>query len=353
MVNGSRQAIDSAHVKSNASMESIVEKSLLEDTNNYFKELTDNEEVKNTESKKPHKRNTRRSNSDFTSTTDPDARISKKYDREPKLNYIAQISVDTASHVICGAMADFADKKDSQSLSDIVEQTCENLQSEDIKVEEVLADTNYSSGDALKYLEDKNITGYIPNFGLYKPFHEGFTYYDEGDYYQCNQGVKLPFKGIRKRSDCDKKVKQYRALKGDCKNCPLKENCTDKRGIKRIEDTVDKPYYDRMLQRVKSKKGRKMKKIRSSTVEPVLGTLLHFRGMKKVYTKGIKLANKHVIMACIAYNLKKLMLFKAINPAAKAMDLSKNTIISAFIQGIYLFYIVIIANYKVEYKNIL
>ena len=142
-------------------------------------------------------------------------------------------------------------------------------------------------------------------------------------------------------------------MKCDCKNCPLKENCTDKRGIKRIEDTVDKPYYDRMLQRVKSKKGRKMKKIRSATVEPVLGTLLHFRGMKKVYTKGIKLANKHVIMACIAYNLKKLMLFKAINPVAKAMELSKNTLISAFIEGIYLFYTVIIANYKLEYKNIL
>jgi transposase len=43
MVNGSRQAIDSAYVKSNASMESLVEKSLLENTKNYFKELTDNE----------------------------------------------------------------------------------------------------------------------------------------------------------------------------------------------------------------------------------------------------------------------------------------------------------------------
>ena len=106
-------------------------------------------------------------------------------------------------------MADFTDKKDSQSLPDIVEQTCENLQSENIAVEQVLADTNYSSGDALKYLEDKNITGYIPNFGLYKPYHESFTYYPEGDYYQYYQGIKLLFKGIRKRSDYDKKVKQY------------------------------------------------------------------------------------------------------------------------------------------------
>jgi hypothetical protein len=55
-----------------------------------------------------------------------------------------------------------------------------------------------------------------------------------------------------------------------------------------IHDTVDKPYYDRMYQKVKSKKGLKMKKIRSATVEPVIGTLLHFRGMKKVYSVSNK-----------------------------------------------------------------
>ena len=50
-----------------------------------------------------------------------------------------------------------------------------------------------------------------------------------------------------------------------------------------------------------------MKKLRSSTVEPVLGTLLDFRAMRKVRTRGIRLANKHVLLAAMAYNLKKLM----------------------------------------------
>jgi hypothetical protein len=208
--------------------------------------------------------------------------------------------VDTASHVICGAMADFADKRDSQSLPTIVGQTIETLQVEGIPVEEVLADTGYSSGEALKYLEEKNITGYIPNFGLYKTIHEGFTYNSLEDYYLCSQGVKLPFKGIRKRSDCNMYAKQYWSLKAECSHCPKKDVCAGKRGIKVLEDTVDKPYYERMLLRVRSKKGRKMKRLRSSTVEPVLGTLLIFQGMRKVYTKGITLAHKHVLMACTA-----------------------------------------------------
>jgi len=313
MVNGTRQAVDSAYIKSNASMDSLVEKSLLENTNGYFNKLTYNEEDRNELSKKPRKRNTKISNADFASTTDPDSRISKKRHQPLQLNYSGQISVDTSSHVICGAMADFADKKDSQSLSDIVEQTCQNLKSENIEVEEVLADANYSSGDALKYLEDNHITGYIPNFGLYKNAREGFSYCSTEDYYLCSQGVKLTFKGIRKRSDCDKKIKQYWSLKKDCINCSLKAICANKRGIKMIEDTVDKPYYDRMYQKVHSKKGKLMKKIRSATVEPVLGTLLQFRGMRKLYTKSIQLADKHVLLACTAYNLKKLMRFNSIS----------------------------------------
>jgi hypothetical protein len=90
-------------------------------------------------------------------------------------------------------------------------------------------------------------------------------------------------------------------------------------GQKQIEDTVDKPYYDRMYQKVHGKTGRRMKKLRSATVEPVLGTLLDFQGMRKVYTKGICLANKHVLLACTAYNLKKLMRFKSINSIVQVM----------------------------------
>ena len=52
-----------------------------------------------------------------------------------------------------------------------------------------------------------------------------------------------------------------------------------------------------------------MKKKRQSTVEPVLGTLPQFMGLRKVNTKGIKQANKVMHMAAIAYNLKKYLKF--------------------------------------------
>jgi len=51
----------------------------------------------------------------------------------------------------------------------------------------------------------------------------------------------------------------------------------------------------------------RMSHLRSSTVEPVLGTLINFLNMKRVNTRGIDLANKHVLMAALTYNLKKYL----------------------------------------------
>jgi hypothetical protein len=42
-------------------------------------------------------------------------------------------------------------------------------------------------------------------------------------------------------------------------------------------------------------------------VEPVLGTLVNFTGMQRINARGIDAANKHVLMASIAYNLKKYL----------------------------------------------
>jgi hypothetical protein len=70
---------------------------------------------------------------------------------------------------------------------------------------------------------------------------------------------------------------------------------------------VDKDLYQEMHERLKTPKARRMKKLRQSTVEPVLGTLVNFVGMRRVNTRGIKLANKCLLMAAVCYNLKRLL----------------------------------------------
>ena len=66
-----------------------------------------------------------------------------------------------------------------------------------------------------------------------------------------------------------------------------------------------------------------MKTKRSSTVEPVFGILTQFMGMRKVNTRGIDLANKKMLMAATAYNLKKLMKYSVKKRASQMQVLPK------------------------------
>lgn len=339
MVSGRRQVMDSVAVKANASMDSLKEKEILEDGSVYADELKDAEENKDEQnndttttvsparnkavqlhhqwkakaySKMPRGSKERQSRAKFVSnhthysTTDADARVSVKPGKPRQLNYAAQVSVDAAHHVITQIQTDYADKKDSQCLASLLQNTIENLKGEGLQVEEVFADAGYSSGEALKALEEKNITGYIPNFGQYKPTREGFTYDKENDRYICSQGKYLPFKKLTTTS-LGYKMKVYRSSSKDCGPCPLRSVCIGKSDFKKIDDSIDKPYYDRMYQRLQTVNRQKIRRIRSSTVEPVLGTLVNFLAMRRVNTRGIKQANKCIIMSAIAYNLKKLL----------------------------------------------
>lgn len=345
MVGGKRQAIDSAFIKANASLDSVAEKEVITDAESFLNELEENNENKVSASKKaeveyhhswkektykdqPGKARENKeldefgniirprylSNHTHYSKTDRDARISVKPGKPRQFNYTAQTSVDTQSHVITNIMADYSDKKDSSSLPKVIQQTKENLEASGLQFEEVLADAGYSSGSALANLKENNIIGYIPNFGLYKYERAGFIKNKELNQYECQRGNKaiIAYKGERKRRDGNENV--YRSSEKVCGSCPLREACCGKNTrFKKITETVDKHLYDEMHERLQTPQAKRMKVQRSSTVEPVLGSLINFTGMRRIWTRGIKNANKFVLGAAIAYNLKKWINWQEIN----------------------------------------
>lgn len=383
MVAGRRQAIDSVFVKANAAMSSLMEKDILNDGDAYAGELKEDDTpaaiVKpiddagttpessraNKVSIQRHKRvqqhhkwkgknykpqkgrSTEKkiaegnddgirpqfvSNHTHYSTTDADAKVSVKPGKARQLNYLGQVSVDTSSHIITNIEAHTADKKDSNCMPSVIKNTINNLKEQGLTVEEVIADAGYSSGEALKALEAKNITGYIPNFGQYKPTREGFTYDKENDRYTCTRGIHLPFKKI-KSTTLGYQMREYRSSAKDCSICPLRSKCIGKTDYKKIEDTIDKEYYDRMHARLQTAKAKRMKKIRSSTVEPVIGTLVTYLAMKRVNTRGLKQANKCILMAAVAYNLKKLLKYSSTKAWAtsKAMEIKAEKCLSKLV----------------------
>lgn len=363
MVSGRTQAIDSAPVKANASMDSLelkVPEEELEDhlrkvramsqsdkkklkENNASKEqqtlsATDKElkaidsRIKNWKSKQETRPGARSNDAKYTSNkthyspSDPDARISVKPGKARKLNYHAQVAVDTSHHVITSMQADFADKHDSRSLVGIVDPLVIRLKKQGLKVENILADTGYSSGENYADMEKRGIHAYIPPHGTYKGGPDGFNYHKEGDYYQCPNNKQARFRKVKEEYGYLKKF--YATRTADCRDCPIKSTCLGKLTQKRFSVIYHKEEYERTIARVKSRKGQYYKRKRQATVEPVIGVLTQYLGLRKVNTKGINNANKQFMMAAIAYNLKKYLKFTLHKPSHHLKALKTTVIYS-------------------------
>ena len=181
----------------------------------------------------------------------------------------------------------------------------------------LLADAGYSNGENYKYLEAQNIEGYIPLHGQYEGTREGFTYEPEHDRWRCSQGKYATMRKIKYQKNHPEK--HYLTKRSDCKGCPLASKCIGKSHEKRLRITIYKEYYDRALERSKTRKAKYYKTLRQSTVEPVFGTLINHLGMRKINTRGIESANKNMLMAAIAYNLKKVLKHSSRDIAGYAM----------------------------------
>ena len=348
MVSGHTQTVDSAPVKANASMDSLELKVSEEELEGHLRKLRHisardkekplrqaktNKAAKNQQNlsassaelqeiksrnKKWAKDQDQRpgagnkgsrytSNKTHYSPTDPDARISVKPGKARKLNYLSQLCVDTAHHVISDIRAYRADGKDNQQLPDIVQRLKRRLWKQGLVWENCVADTGYSSGENYAFLERQGIKSFIPPHGTYKGGPEGFVYIEEGNYWLCPQGKKVTFR--KQKLEKGTLKDNYFTKRSDCKGCPIKESCIGKSHEKRINITAYREEYERNIARIKSPTGRYLKSKRQSTVEPVFGTLKEFMGLRKVNTIGIKQANKCMHLSAMAYNLKKYLKF--------------------------------------------
>jgi hypothetical protein len=242
------------------------------------------------------------------------------------------MSVDTASHYITYIQAFKGNQADNASMPLILPQIAANMAEHAIPVEEMLMDAGYSSGKAIRALTANGMKGYIPAPGSYKSSreNEGFIYDDNYDRYTCVMGVHLPFRRVEsayKEPTVFKKI--YESNISDCKNCPFKDICANKKGFKKLVDSADKPLYEYMQRRVESPKGKRMKLLRSSTVEPVFGSLINYTGLNRINTKGLKQANKCMLTAAAAYNLKKLLKHRTVPLKATPISIinSLNTLL--------------------------
>jgi transposase len=322
LVSGHTRVIDSAYIKANASMSRLQPKRLTEAaeatttigpaiapvvTASADRLLQLQRFQAAIRKAGPNKPGQLVSNLTHYSPSDPDARVAFKSSKPRILAYMASVGVDATRHVITHIHADLADWRDSRYLLAIVEATQQRLKTFGLHLSTVVADAGYCSAENYEQLEARGLTGYIPAHGMYKTERTGFTYDAASDSYTCSQGKLLTFHKVFVNSEGHAK-KRYMAKTADCKSCPIREQCKGKKAKeKRLHHTPHKAHYDRMLARLASRVGKRMRRLRAATVEPVLGSLITYYGLRQISKKRQAGTAKVMYLAAMAYNLKKYL----------------------------------------------
>lgn len=336
LVGGKVQSIDSAYINANASLDRMAEIKLVDrDPRDYLEEvlgqdLPDDMSVEDqiarvtkaqkdlmvhaNHRKKKYReqdrnvkkqKNKRRifSSATHMSTTDPDARVAKKNGKPRMLCYTSTMSVDAMENVITHISAEHSSNKDSQLLIKNTKATQSRLKECEIEIETILADTGFSSGENYAILEEMNLDAYIPPHGTYETHRGDFKYDGRRNAFICPQGQIL--KPKQTKFSHGRKQLAYVSSKKICDHCPMRTECVDRRGVKQITSTMYKRQYERMIKRLKSKRGQLFYSLRMHTVEPVFGSLQQYYGLRWMNVRGRNSANKVMLMAAAAFNLKK------------------------------------------------
>ena len=333
LVAGDTQAVDSAPVKANASLEAVREKQAAGPTGPH---LSGREETPAAGSVRTapahqlrqlatgqrrrqgaqtgalgaqHEKARLLSNKTHYSPTDPDARISVKPGKARALNYLCSLAVDTAKGVISHVQADFADKRDSLHLPRLLTGLQQRLRRNELPLRALLADAGYANGPNYARLEAAHITAWIPVFGQYKPDIAGFAYDRATDAFTCPEGKALPFQKYDTNPDGGWHKIDWATCQ-DCQQCLRKPTCVPGAKRKQLTRSIYDAAYRRAWLRQQSRRGQRKRRVRQGTVEPVFGSLLHHYGLRRMNVRGHAGAHKTMLLTAVAYNLKKLLKYR-------------------------------------------
>ena len=242
------------------------------------------------------------------SLTDPEARFMENKKKRKELSYNSQITVDHDSGIIL-ANDVTQECTDHNQLQPQVEMTEENLGGlpEGTKVS---MDNGYFSGPNLRYLEKKELDGYIPDSKQAQeqkgkkvkdsPYSKDkFTYDEEKDQFICPNGEVLTRKGEYEYNG----KPLYTYYGANCNECPFRAECAGE-GRRRVITSDDyEAERRRMAAKMQSEEGKEEYKKRKETVEWPFGNIKHNLKFREFLTRGIVKVRIEHNLACTAHNL--------------------------------------------------
>ena len=276
--------------------------------------------------------------------TDPDSDLMMCKGGGFAPNYNAHAAVDCESGMIVaqGVDADHMDESHMQKLCE------ESMETTDMKVEQVLADSAYSSTENLEYLEGKGIdacmppqqtsmerkkekkknvwpddvpevvTGKdgIPVDGTSLPLNKvkkslqidksAFRYDAKSDCYICPLGYELTRSGRSRSRTRHPKIK-YKYKCGECRQCPFKPVCAPGEHNRSISRNSDAKIHERHKVKMEDPKRIQDYKLRRQTVEPAFGIIKEVQKLRMFLTRGCESVETEWTIAATAFNIGKLI----------------------------------------------
>lgn len=167
LISGKTISIDATTLEANAAMKGIVRRDNGQQYDEFLKELGSAAGLENPTRDQlvrlDRKRKKKGSNQEWTSPSDPDARITKMKDGRTHLAHKAEHAVDMETGAILAVTVQPADAGDTTTFQQTLNEAAGAVKAvTGSPVEELVMDKGYHSGAVLEKLHDQNIRSYVP-----------------------------------------------------------------------------------------------------------------------------------------------------------------------------------------------
>lgn len=252
------------------------------------------------------------------STTDPDARLGKKYGKTT-LGYKDHRGVDDRHGIVTATVTTPANVNDEKVLAEVIEEHQSNT---DTKVKTVAADKAYGIGRNYQYLHEQNITPCIShrrkNCNCEPAFaNDKFTYDQDLDIYICPAGNQLKRRQFRR----DRNAVTYMADAQTCQHCRYFKRCAsgEKYG-RQIQRSNYNKYFDWADNCLTKHERKRLMARRKYKAEGSFADAANNHGFKRSRFRGIDKATIQNLMIAAVQNLRKLMRYTSSKPAGLACN---------------------------------
>jgi len=239
----------------------------------------------------------------YLSPTDPAAAWNTKEGRG-RFGYFTNYMIDTAHAVIVDVEATPA--RMAQEIIAAKTMLERVASAHDIEPDVLAADKGYGTGPFLAWLQERDVTAHIPvldrqrqSDGLLS--REAFTFDPQRNAFICPQGKLLKHRTSVEAT----RIHTYRATASDCKNWPIKYQCT--RGTKRA---LSVPFDEAARQEIialQDTEAFQRSRILRRKVEMLFGHMKrHFR-FTRLKLRGLAGAAEEFLLVATVQNLRRLV----------------------------------------------